>query len=115
MAPSNISTGTPKPSPASELNSVRTHKTPVIKSTKTFSRPHALNKPVITESKLPSSKTVVGGAKAEDSAVVKNADPEGKKNEAFRALRVARSDAKLVGVREKRARLKAEQAEASKK
>lgn len=34
---------------------------------------------------------------------------------AFRKLRVARSDARLVGVREKRAKIKAEQAEATKK
>ena len=47
--------------------------------------------------------------------------PEAKPNsvqgekDAYRTLRVARSDARLVGVREKRAKIKAEQAEAAKK
>lgn len=35
--------------------------------------------------------------------------------DAYRRLRIARSDARLVGVREKRAKIKAEQAEAQKK
>lgn len=35
--------------------------------------------------------------------------------DAYRKLRIARSDAKLIGVREKRAKLKAEEAAATKK
>ena len=50
-------------------------------------------------------------------AKVTEAKPSEFKGEenAYRRLRVARSDARLVGVREKRAKLKAEQAEAAKK
>lgn len=55
--------------------------------------------PVVNEIKVPEEKP---------SAV------QGEEN-AYRKLRVARSDARLVGVREKRAKLKAEQAEATKK
>lgn len=44
----------------------------------------------------------------------KLANHEGEEN-AYRKLRDARSEARLVGVREKRAKLKAEQAEAQKK
>ena len=113
--PANLSTGAPKASSKSDLQSVRNRKTALIKSSKSFSGPHSLNKPVIAESKLPASKTIVGGKKAEDSELVKNADPEGKKNEAYRVLRVARSEQRLKGVREKRTRVKAEQAEATKK
>jgi large subunit ribosomal protein L13e len=40
--------------------------------------------------------------------------PEGEKN-AFRRLREARSEARLLGVREKRAKTKAEEAENAKK
>lgn len=40
--------------------------------------------------------------------------PEGEEN-AYRKLRIARSDARLVGVREKRAKAKAEEAESKKK
>jgi large subunit ribosomal protein L13e len=40
--------------------------------------------------------------------------PEGEKN-AFRRLREARSEARLLGVREKRAKAKAEEAENAKK
>jgi large subunit ribosomal protein L13e len=41
-------------------------------------------------------------------------DFEGEEN-AYRKLRLARSDARLIGVREKRAKLKAEEAQAAKK
>jgi large subunit ribosomal protein L13e len=40
--------------------------------------------------------------------------PKGEEN-AFRKLRLARSDARLVGVREKRAKAKAEEADSKKK
>jgi large subunit ribosomal protein L13e len=53
-----------------------------------------INEPVISEAKI---KDVKG------------------EDEAYRKLRLARSDARLVGVREKRAKAKAEEAEAKKK
>lgn len=54
------------------------------------------------------------GVKYGVSEVKKNEMPKGEEG-AYRKLRVARSDARLVGVREKRAKLKAEQEEAKKK
>ena len=48
------------------------------------------------------------------SEVSKNKMPKGEEN-AYRTLRMARSDARLVGVREKRAKAKAEEAESKKK
>jgi large subunit ribosomal protein L13e len=45
---------------------------------------------------------------------VKVADEEGEEN-AYRKLRIARSDARLVGVREKRAKAKEEEEQAKKK
>lgn len=54
---------------------------------------------------------IVNEAKVEE---VKVKDVKGEEN-AYRTLRLARSDARFVGVREKRAKLKAEEAEAKKK
>jgi large subunit ribosomal protein L13e len=54
---------------------------------------------------------IVNEAKVEE---VKVKDVKGEEN-AYRKLRIARSDARLIGVREKRAKLKAEEAESKKK
>lgn len=54
------------------------------------------------------------GLKHGFSEISKGDLPKGEEN-AFRKLRVARSDARLVGVREKRAKAKADAEEAKKK
>jgi large subunit ribosomal protein L13e len=54
------------------------------------------------------------GVKHGVSEVKKSDMPESTEGGAYRTLRVARSDARLVGVREKRAKQKAEEAEAKK-
>lgn len=58
---------------------------------------------------------VINKARAEAITHVKRKEmPEGTKD-AYRVLRDARSEARLVGVREKRAKAKADEAAASKK
>ena len=55
------------------------------------------------------------GVKHGVKEVKKSEMPKGVEGGAYRTLRIARSDARLVGVREKRAKLKAEEAETKKK
>lgn len=54
------------------------------------------------------------GVKHGFSEVKRGEMPEGHEGGAYRALRLARSEARLVGVREKRAKQKAEESEAKK-
>lgn len=54
------------------------------------------------------------GVKHGVSEVKTSETPQSTEGGAYRTLRVARSEARLVGVREKRAKLKAEEAEAKK-
>lgn len=54
-------------------------------------------------------------AKADAIGEVKKSDMGEGTKDAYRKLRLARSDARLVGVREKRAKAKAEEAQATKK
>lgn len=54
------------------------------------------------------------GVKHGISEVKTSEMPKGTEEGAYRTLRKARSEARLVGVREKRAKLKAEEAEAKK-
>ncbi|KAL8682122.1 MAG: hypothetical protein Q9186_001827 [Xanthomendoza sp. 1 TL-2023] len=65
--------------------------------------------------KIGSVLSIVNAARAEAIGEVSKSDmPEGTEN-AYRKLRDARSEARLVGVREKRAKAKAEEATATKK
>lgn len=58
---------------------------------------------------------IVNKAKAEAIGEVKRSEMPKGHEKAYRTLRDARSEARLVGVREKRAKAKAEEAAASKK